>query len=124
MILSEEEQKELARFPDVLRALVEAELAAGNAVAELGHRHPAAPIGAYFKLVNKVSTRPRASGDGLRFREKSSSSHSGEFTDAVGHFYVLEAPDPAPPEPDMDAIREELAARERRANADRFQHGW
>lgn len=123
MPFTTDEQKELARFPVLLRALINAELAAGNTVLAFGHGHPAAPIGAYIKLVNKVSTRPRATGDGLRFREKPySSSHSGEFTDEVGHFFVLEAPDPPPPDPDMDAIREELAERERRANADRFRY--
>ena len=123
MPFTDDELKEFAQFPELLRALIDDELAAGNAVLELGHGHPAAPYAAYLKLVNKVRTRPRATADGLLFREKLySSSHSGEFTDDVGHFYVLEAPAPLPPDPDMNAIREELAERERRANADRFRY--
>lgn len=108
MSLTTEQQNEIAQFPAVLKALVEAELAAGNAIVEVGHSHPAPPAGAYCKLANKVSTRPRAAGGGLDFYERNSSSHSGEFTDAKRFFFVLEPPNPPPPEPDMDAIRKSL----------------
>lgn len=105
MNLTREQEIELAQFPAALKALVEAELAAGNTFEEIGHSHPAPPVGAYIKLANKVSTRPRASGDGLDFYERNSPIYSGEFTDAKRFFFVLEPPDPPPPEPDMDAIR-------------------
>lgn len=103
--LDEAARKELAAFPAVLLTLLDAELAAGNRIVELRHGHPAPPIGACVMLERKVSTRPRASGDGLSHRERRSSSSSGEFTDAARVFFVLEPPDPPPPEPDMDAIR-------------------
>lgn len=101
-------------LPPVLRALLDAELAAGNSVIEVGHTHPAPPVGAYFKLARPVSTRPRESGGGLQFYERNSSQYSGEFTDAKRFFWILEAPLPPPPEPDMDAIRAAMdyAARE------------
>lgn len=105
MNLTAEQQKELAQFPPTLRALIEAELAAGNSIEEIGHSHPAPPAGAYFKLARKVSTRPRASGDGLNFYERNSSLSSGEFTDAKRFHFVIEPPNPPSPEPDMDAIR-------------------
>jgi hypothetical protein len=105
MNLTTEQQKELAQFPVVLRALVEAELAAGNSIVEVGHSFPAPPAGAYFKLANKVSTRSRVSGDGIDFYERNSSIYSGEFTDAKRFYFILEPPNPPPPEPDMDAIR-------------------
>lgn len=105
MSLTPEQQRELARFPLVLRTLIEAELAVGNSIEEIGHSFPAPPAGAYFKLANKVSSRPRASGDGLNFYERNSSIYSGEFTDATRFYFVLEPPNPPPPEPDMDAIR-------------------
>lgn len=108
MNLTPEQQKELERFPQVLRALIEAELHAGNTIAEVGHSFPAPPAGAYFKFTRKVTTRPRASGDGLDFRERNSSISSGEFTDAKRFFFIVEPPDPPPPEPDMDAIRKSL----------------
>lgn len=91
-----------------LRQLLEAELAAGNSIIDVGHSHPAAPVGVYFKLANPVSTHPRVRNkDGeIRFYERNSSLYSGEFTDAIGYCYILEAPLPPPPYPDMDAIRE------------------
>ena len=108
MNLTAEQQKELAQFPPVLKALIEAELAAGNSIVEIGSGHPAPPVGACAKLANKVSTRPRDSSNGLDFYERNGSSHSGEFTDDKRFFFVLEPPNPPPPEPDMDAIRKAL----------------
>ena len=92
-------------FPSVLRALLDAELAAGNQIAEVGHSFPAPPAGAYFMLARPVTTRARASGDGLEFRDFNSSIYSGWFTDDRGFFYLLEPPLPPRSEPDMDAIR-------------------
>lgn len=91
-----------------LRQLLEAELAAGNAIIDVGHSHPAAPVGVYFKLAGPVTTTPRERqrSDGLKFYERNSSLYSGEFTDATGFCYILEAPLPPPGYPDMDAIRE------------------
>jgi hypothetical protein len=105
MPLTVEQQKELAQFPVALRTLIEAELATGNSIVAIGHSFPAPPAGAYFKLAKKVSTRPRASGDGLNFYDRDTSIYSGEFTDAKRFYFVLEPPNPPPPEPDMDAIR-------------------
>ncbi len=117
MSLTPEQQQELAAFPPALRKLVEEELAAGNSVVEIGHSFPAPPAGAYFKLANKVTTRPRASAHGLDFRERNSSCSSGEFTDAKRFYFLVEPPGPPPPEPDMDAIREALEP-----TADRLSH--
>lgn len=99
-------QMELEKFPEALKSLVEAELAAGNAVVEVGHSFPAPPVGAYIQLANKVTTRKRATIDGLEFYDRNNSLYSGEFTDAQRFFFVLEPPNPPPPEPDMDLIRE------------------
>lgn len=103
-----EQEKELAKFPMALRTLIEAELAAGNSIVEIGHSFPAPPAGAYVKLANKVSTRKRDDGDGFTFYERNGSSYSGEFTDAKRFFFVLEPPNPPPDELDMDAIRKSL----------------
>jgi hypothetical protein len=116
MSLTPEQQKELEEFPTALRALIEAELAAGNAVEEVGHRFPAPPAGAYFKLARAVSTRPRAAGDGLAYVERSGSN---EFTDAQRFYFVIEPPNPPPPVPDMDAIR---AAHEPKPGGAPFDH--
>jgi hypothetical protein len=88
-------------LPPPLRALLEAELAAGNGILEVAHSHPAAPIGVYFKLTGPVTTRARATDSELKFYARNSSLWSGEFTDEKGHCYILEAPLPPPPEPDM-----------------------
>jgi hypothetical protein len=92
-------------FPPALRALLDAELAAGNQIVEAGHSFPAPPAGAYFKLSRPVTTRGRVSADGLKFWDYKGSSYSGSFTDDRGFFHILEPPLPPPPEPDMDAIR-------------------
>lgn len=114
------EEKELAAFPAALRHLVEEELAAGNSIVELGHGYPAAPCGAYVKLAWPVTTVERVSSPELVFYERNGSSHSGEFTEGPGHFFVLEPPLPPPPEPDMDAIRSDFHARCAAADAARF----
>jgi hypothetical protein len=104
--------KEVARFPDALRGLIEAELEAGNEITELAGGFPAPPVGAYVKLSKPVTTRPRESAGDVDFFDRNGSDYSGEFTDAKRHFFVLEPPHPPEPEPDMDAIRAALKARQ------------
>ena len=96
----------LAAFPPALRELIAAELAAGNALAEFGAGFPAPAIGAYVKLAQPVTTRPHASVGALAYRDRRTSLHSGEWTDAQRIHFVLEPPLPPEPEPDMAAIRE------------------
>ncbi|KQW52221.1 MULTISPECIES: hypothetical protein [unclassified Roseateles] len=105
MHLTAEQHADLARFPCALRDLVHAELAAGNAIEDIGHSFPAPPVGAYVLLVRALTTRPVASGQGLDFRARNSAITSGEFTDAGRHFFVLLPPVAAPALPSMDAIR-------------------
>lgn len=121
MNIAPEHAQELARFPAILRDLVEAEVAAGNEIAELGHSFPAAPCGAYVKLTRPVSTRARERTPELDFYDRNSSSYAGEFTDSKRHFFVLEPPHPPEPEPDMNAIRQEREARYAAANAAALQ---
>lgn len=105
MSIPAEFMADLKAMPQVLRELLEAELAAGNRIEEVSYGFPAPPVGACFRLARRVSTRERASGGGIDFRERNSSTHSGEFTDAKRHFFILEPPAPEPEEPDSDAIR-------------------
>ncbi|GGI98733.1 hypothetical protein [Neoroseomonas lacus] len=98
-------REEFEGFPASLRRLVEAELAAGNAVAEVHHGFPAPPVGACLVLARPVSTRPRASDGVLSFRARESSLLSGEWSDTAGAFFVLEPPLPPAEPPDMDVIR-------------------
>lgn len=108
MNLTPEQQKEFAKFPAPLRALVEAELAAGNAIAAIENGFPAAPCGASIKLAKAVSDANRKSTSEVTFYERNNSSYNAEFTTAERHFFVLEPPLPPPPYPDMDAIRKAL----------------
>ena len=105
MNLPDSTRKEMEALPPVLRALLEAELAAGNSIAEIGHTFPAPPVGAFFQLAQPLLTRPRSSGDGIDYYNRNNSHYSGEITDAKRFFFLLEPPAPPPPEPDMDAIR-------------------
>ncbi len=113
--LSEEQLADVQALPPVLRALLDAELAAGNRIIEVGHSFPAPPIGAYLTLARPVSTRPRASGDGLDFRERRSAACCGEFTDAGRRYFLLETPLAPPETPDMDTMRAGLDATSPRA---------
>jgi hypothetical protein len=119
MSLTPEQNREIATLPAELRSLLDAELAAGNALVEIGHSFPAPPVGAYFKLARPVSTRLRESGAGLKFYDRNGSDYSGEFADDRRHFFILEPPHPPEPPPDMNAIRAELEARQRAADAAR-----
>src|SRR5438270_7001629 len=98
-------REDAGRFPPVLRALLHAELAAGNAIVSSGFHFPACPAGCFFILAKPVTTRARASADGLKFYQYSRSDYSGSFTDEGGMFFLLEPPLPTEPERDMDAIR-------------------
>ncbi len=120
MSIPEEHEPEFVKFPAVLRELVLAELAAGNSIEELGHSFPAAPCGAYIKLAREVTTRPRVKTPELHFYDRDCSGYSGEYTDAQRHYFVLEPAHPPKPPPDMDAIRAELEAKQRAADAARY----
>jgi hypothetical protein len=98
-------------LPPALRALLEAELAAGNTIVEVGSSFPAPPAGAFFKMTGPVTTRPRETSGGLTFREFPNWSSGGAFTDDRGFYFILEPALPPPPEPDMDAIRAAHAPR-------------
>jgi hypothetical protein len=112
-----EHQKDVETMPPALRAMLETELAAGNSIVEVGHSFPAPPAGAYFKLAKPVSTRARASDAGISFYDRKMPSYSGEFTDAKRFYFILEPPHPPEPEPDMNAIRAAIEAKQRASDA-------
>jgi hypothetical protein len=103
MALSAEHLRILDRFPPLLRALVMAELEAGNAIIDAGAGHPAPPAGDMIKLAGDLRT---PTSPGLQVYARDSSTHHTEITDATRFFFVLTAPHEPPPLPDMDAIRE------------------
>ncbi len=97
--------REVAALPPMLRALLDAELAAGNQVTSIGHSFPAPPIGAFLQMARPIATRLRATGGGLLFRAHHGGPYAAAFTDADGRYFLLDPPGEPPPEPDMDAIR-------------------
>ncbi len=111
----------LATFPEELRKLVEAEIRDGNSIQSVEYGFPAAPCGASVILARQASTERRVSTAGVDFHARNNAQYSGEFTTDQRHFFVLEPPLPPEPVPDMDAIREEMAARQRAADAERFK---
>lgn len=117
-------EERIEALPKPLRDLVRAELAAGNEIVELSGLPPAPPAGLCARLAREVTTRPRTDFDGIRFYERCSPSHSGEFFDAERMNFVVEPPkDPRPP-PDMNAIRGDLERAEREADAKRYTFEW
>ncbi len=112
MSIPDQFRREADRLPPALRALLDAELAAGNAITEVSHTFPAPPAGAYFMLANAVSTRARASDDEIQCYARNTSLYSGEFHDARRFYFIREPPLPPPPEPDMDALRAAINARQ------------
>lgn len=105
MSIPEDFRNEADALPSGLRALLADEFAAGNTIAEVNSYFPAPTAGACFILNRPVTTRPRESGNGLKFRDFGYPNFSGSFTDERGFYFILEPPVPPDPEPDMDAIR-------------------
>lgn len=118
--MREEVEAALREFPAGLRALVEAELAAGNEVTDIGHHFPAPPVGAFVKM-REACRRPGEHADGVAYHAHPSSLYSGWWTDGGGRYFVVDPPGPAPsPDgPDMDAIRAAHADRSPEAAAAR-----
>jgi hypothetical protein len=122
MNIPKDYQKDFEAFPARLKQLLEAELAAGNEIAEFGHGFPAPPAGAYIKLAKPLLSRPRASGNGIDFYDRNLPSYSGEITDSKRFFFLLEPPHPPEPEPNMDAIRDAIRAKQEAATAELLAH--
>ncbi|OYY93661.1 MAG: hypothetical protein B7Y41_10435 [Hydrogenophilales bacterium 28-61-23] len=95
------EFSELAAMPPTLRALLEAELAAGNQVAEIDRGFPAPLVGCCVLLAKPVGTRASGTDDGLCFEEWPNWKGYNGYTDAQRRFFVLNPPYPPPPDPVM-----------------------
>lgn len=83
---------ELDHLPPALRALLDAELAAGNAVAEIVAGFPAPPAGFCVLLERPVGTRAGTADDGLVYEEWPNWKGYNGYTDARRHFFVLNPP--------------------------------
>jgi len=85
------------RLPAPLRAVLDAEMAAGNQIIGDGPHDPARPAELYFKLARPITTGDRISGGGLKFYDYNSHQYAGLVTDDTGNFYLVESA--LPPEP-------------------------
>jgi hypothetical protein len=103
--ISPEHQRIIALFPATLRVLIEAELVAGNRIIHAGAGHPAPPAGEQVMFAEDLKTIKAGDGYELDVYARDSSSHFEEITDKQRFFWVLSAPHPPPPEPDMNAVR-------------------
>ena len=122
VVMNEEHEKQLSRFPLELRQLVAAELSSGNSIVSFESGFPAPPCGALLRLAQPVQAERRVSSVGVTFCDHVHlSSHSGEFTTAERHFFVLEPPRALDPILSMEEIREELKAKERAEDERRFR---
>ncbi|HEX2746543.1 MAG TPA: hypothetical protein VHM91_00980 [Verrucomicrobiales bacterium] len=95
-------RNDLEALPPVLKALLAAELAAGNEIAEISHGFPAPPCGACVKMKRTITTAP---GEGLKERSWPAWDRSSGFTDEKGHFFITSPPEPEEPQLTMDEIR-------------------
>ncbi len=112
--------RQLADLSPALRAALDAEVAAGNEIADITNGFPAPPIG--FCIVLRDAFRaPDESRAGLDWRRRQSSLYSGELTDADRRIFLLTPPNPDDAAyPDMDAIRAERDRANAKADAARF----
>lgn len=85
---------ELAALPVALRAVLDAELAAGNAIARVGFGPPAPPGGACIHLARPIATRRENSPDGLSASAWPNWDHATGLTDAHGRFFLVNPPAP------------------------------
>lgn len=114
LTIPERFREDVASLSLLLRALLDAELAAGNRIRRVEPGDPAPSDGVCVMLAKPVSTRARATGDGLTFWLESSAEYKASFTDHAARNFILEAPlESDGAYPDMNEIRDELG----RANA-------
>lgn len=59
-----------------------------------------------IKLAYDLKNRDKNAPDGLHLFERESSTHHQEVSDDRRFFWILTAPLPPPPEPEMNAIRD------------------
>lgn len=107
MRLSDDVLAEIADLPAALRAVVEAELAAGNEVAEVLHGHPVPPVGVGIRLVRPLSVPLTSATGGVQPCRFPAWDGSCGYSDEPKHNFVLGPPGEPPADPpSMDEIRD------------------
>ncbi len=91
----------LALLPAGLRAFVEREVLAGNAIVETGTGFPAAPVGVWLKLSKGFETMGAPLPEGVVHRRRPDWMWPAECTDAPQHFFILSGTEPPAPPPEV-----------------------
>ncbi len=117
MNLPDDVLAEIADFPAALRALIEAELAAGNEVAEVFHGHPVPPVGVGIRLVRPFSVPLSSVAAGVQPCRFPAWDGSCGYSDEPKHNFVLGPPGAPMDPPPMDEIRDDANQPARAATA-------
>jgi hypothetical protein len=105
MKLPDDMLAEIAEFPAALRAVLEAELAAGNEVAEVLHGHPVPPVGVGIRLVRPLSVPLPSDTPEVRPCRFPAWDGSSGYSDEPKHNFVLGPPEAPSDPPPMDEVR-------------------
>jgi hypothetical protein len=107
MKLPDDVLAEIAKLPATLRAVVEAELAAGNEVAEVLHGPPVPPAGVGIRLARPLSAPLASAAAGMRPCQFPAWDGSSGYSDELKHSFVLGPSGATSDSPRMDAILDE-----------------
>jgi len=105
MKLSDDVLATIAELPDALRAVVEAELAAGNEVAEVVSGHPVPPAGAGIRLMRPLNVPLSSSAAGIQPCRFPAWDGSSGYSDEAKHNFVLGPPEAPSDPPHMAEVR-------------------
>ncbi len=107
MSLPKDALADIAQLPAGLRTVVEAELAAGNEVAEVLCGHPVPPMGVGIRLVRPLSAALESAAEGVRPCQLPAWDGSCGYSDESKQNFVLGPPGtPVAELPSMDEIRD------------------
>jgi len=106
MKLPDDVLAEIAKLPATLRAVVEAELAAGNEVAKVLQGYPAPPAGGGIRLARPLSVPLASTAAGVRPCHFPAWDGSSGYSDELKHNFVLGPPGATSASPGMGEIRD------------------
>lgn len=92
MKLPDDVLAQIAELPETLRAIAEAELVAGNEVAEVINGYPVPPVGVGIRLVHPLSIPVEDTTSGIRPCRFPGWDGSSGYSDAPRHSFVLGPP--------------------------------
>ncbi len=109
MKLPDDTLAEIVNLPAPLRRVVEAELEAGNEIAEVFGGHPVPPVGVGVRLVRPLSVPLTSTTTEVRPCQFPAWDGSRGYSDEPKHNFVLGPPDTPSDPPSMDEIRDAVS---------------